>query len=80
MRMVIPVSCLRMPPHLESPDVVAQIHPRRQLRLGELDEVAVDRGAIEAAVGQRLGNIGVGGWTRQGEQMLEHRHAGSGTT
>ncbi len=80
MRMVIPVPCLRMPPHLESPDVVSEIHPCRQLRLGELDEVAVDRGAIEAAVGQCLGHIGVGDRTRQGKEMLKHRHTGGGTT
>jgi hypothetical protein len=77
MRMLVLLSMTGMgPPDLESPDVIAELHPVHEAGLGELRQVAVDRGAVEATVGQGGRDLGVRPRAPGLKQVLEHRQTG----
>ena len=61
---------------LEPPDMVSQIDPRHELRLGELGEIAVDRRPVEAAMVERCRHLRVRLRPRGIEHLLEHGQPG----
>ena len=61
---------------LEPPDMVPQIDSRDELCLGELGEIAVDCGSIEAAMIERRRHLGVGLWPRCRKHVLHNRQSG----
>ena len=61
---------------LEPPDMVSQIDPRDELRLGELGEITVDRRPVEAAMVERCRHLRVRLRTRGIEHLLEHGQPG----
>ena len=72
---LLPLSLQLKPPH-----VVAEFHSRHEAGLGELREVAVNRGPIKTPVGQRIGHFGVRLRPVGSDQMLHHRQPGGGAS
>jgi hypothetical protein len=68
---------LLAPSDLEAPDVVAKVRSRDQPRVGEVDEVAVDRGSVEAEFRQALIDLSVAEGRRRSLQESEDRDARS---
>ena len=65
-------------PDLEAPDVVAEIRPGDERRICEVDEVPVDRGSVEAELGQALVDLSVAEWSSRSRQKTEDRDARCG--
>ncbi len=60
---------------LEAPHVIADIGAPREPSLGEIDEVAIDRGAIPSVRGEAIGDVTVRHGRVARAQQLEHRDA-----
>jgi hypothetical protein len=58
-RSVLGAMVLLAPSDLEAPDVVAEVRSREQPCVGEVDQIAVNRGAVEAEFGQALIDLSV---------------------
>jgi len=71
---VIGLVATTSPLGLKPPDVVAQVHAGRQAGLGKLDEVSVDRGAIEAERMKSLGDVGMRERPGSLLEMPKHGH------
>jgi hypothetical protein len=65
-------------PDLEAPDVVAEIRPRDERHICEVDEVPVDRGSVEAELGQASVDLPVAEWRSRSRQKSEDRDARRG--
>src|SRR5580704_12368295 len=58
---------------LEAPDVVAEVRSRDQAGVDQIDEVAVNRGAVVAGGRELLGDLGVAHGACGGLEPLEYR-------
>jgi hypothetical protein len=65
-------------PDLEAPDVVAEIRPGDERHICEVDEVPVDRGSVEAELGQASVDLPVAERRSRSRQKSEDRDARRG--
>jgi hypothetical protein len=62
----------------EPPDPVAEFDASHEFCLGELRQVSVDRGPIEAEFVEGLADFGMRPWAGSSLEMPEHSHSGRG--
>ena len=77
--MLAPVPVVAAPDR-KAPDVIAEVAARHQLRLDQIDEIAVDRGAIEPEQRQLLRNLTMAQRRDRSFEELENGDARSRST
>ena len=66
---------MAVPLDFEPPDMVAEFDAAHELFVGEFGEVSVDRGPVEAAVGQGLGDLRVRPRSSRRVEVLQDGHS-----
>ena len=69
------IAGMAVPLDFEPPDMVTEFDAAHELFVGEFDEVPVDRGPVEAAVVQGLGDLRVRPWSSRRVEVLQDGHS-----